>query len=266
MRSSRRTVALLSVVVAIGGCTDATSPDHSSAIATIINREPTPEELAELPPEFAFPTEVYGYRIEGGYLNEGRTAWAHAILDYFATDAINTIEISLFNGGTAIGSPQSVTRRESETLPWRRRSVAAVTVGVPEPCGHRHDAKGSYAIYNTAVIGSLGQMFKWQEKGNGATAHFAQEPCPCDTGSGGGYGGENGEMATNIVPAEVRLECSNPPPSSTGGGSGSSGGGNWYEVTTTTCYGYLHYDSNGNHIHTTVHGCIETKSYFFAAA
>jgi hypothetical protein len=121
-------------------------------------------------------------------------------------------------------------------------------------------------VFNSTVVGP-GQTLRWQTRGNGASASFSQEPCDCHTDLGGGYGGENGEMATNITPTEVRLECSNPPPTSIGGGGGSgSTGGAWYEVTTTTCFGFHHFDADGNLIHSTIHGCVETKSYFFAAA
>jgi hypothetical protein len=265
MYAGRRWVAVFGVVAAIAACTDAVDPGDSVQPLAGLTREPTSEELAELPPEFSFPTRIYDFRIIGGYAESPRMAWADAILDYWATDGYAAITMQLFKGDNPVGPMRSADQGSSETLPGRRTVRAMVSVGVPENCGYRHDATAQATVYNTAISGRAGEMLKWQTKKEGIAKHFFQEACTCQH-TDGGYTGENGEMATNIAPTEVRLECSNPPEATSGGGGGGSGGGRWYEVTTTTCYGFLHLDSNGTVIHETIHGCVQTTSYFFAAA
>jgi hypothetical protein len=239
---------------ALVACADATAPPSIAPLARTEVREPTPEELESLSPEFLIPTSIRKHTIDGGYDNG--TAWVTGKLEYFANWARETVHLQLFRGDATVGPMVAGVQEKTDLLPRLTYLEATVSVGVPANCGYRHNGHATAEIKNRVPATNL-IWLEWAQRAGSVSRNFAQPQCPC-TGSSEG----DGTAATDQLSESVSFECQG----TGGGGDGVTSGGSWVAVTTTTCYGTHYYDSNGRYLHSEIHYCISATSYYFHAA
>lgn len=257
MRLKELCAALLSAA-AVTGCADATRAVAPSDQPAPTYYTPTPEDIAEMPAEYARPATIQDLSVGVGFADD--IATATAILQYYSNYAKVTATIRLLRDGTQLGSPVSSVEAQSDFWPWFRTLSAITFIPVPGQCGHTVHGDGHALVWMQFPV-KLGTWFRWSEH-EATTAGYDHQPrCSnsCASGKTGGSDAENGSALTSQLAAPA-LQC-------TGTGSGDEpwSGGYWIAVRTTTCYGTHYYDSEGRYLHSQIHFCETTTSYYYQA-
>jgi hypothetical protein len=144
--------------------------------------EPTPEELATLPPEFSEESTILAYDVEAGF-SEGDGAFAEASMTYYATNAEQEATVTVRAGSTQIGTKTGRSVRHN-FLPSTRTMHTIIGLPFAGACGHIADAKGQHKAWHQFFV--VGWKFlTWGAKEEPSSNYARQRECEARTPRGG---------------------------------------------------------------------------------
>ena len=203
-------IACAMALLACADASDPTAPGPAPASALpALSTEgtgpaPTPEELAEMPAEFAEAPTIYSHWTDAGFLPAEGRAFARAFMTYLATNATQQVRLSLRFEDRPIAQSDAGAE-EADWFPATRVLFTTAYVGVSGTCGHLADGTSSHRAWHQ-FIGGGWKFFSWGNTGRSSGDSDHQPACP---------------------------EPPPPPPTPPSGGGG--GGGNEYEEGCELC-------------------------------
>src|SRR5688572_22475207 len=140
-----RNIARIACVLSLLACADTDGPVAPASDSTAValeslgasSMEPTPEELAELPPEFQQRPTIISMKTEVGFV-KGDGAWAQGSMDYYGTDAEQEVTLTIYLGDTKVAE-KTAKGVASHFFPTRRSLHTMVALPLSAACGHRAD-------------------------------------------------------------------------------------------------------------------------------
>ncbi len=183
MSSFTRSLPRLACATILLACADSTDPAAPSAARLLDEAphpvfesegtEPSPEELAAMPPEFQANPTLLGYSTDVA-LTDGR-ARASASMRYFATNAKQEVELKLRyeNREIAVATGYG---EDSHFLPFMRTLSTAAALGVSGACGHLADATSVHTAWHQFIAGGW-KFFSWGTTARSSFDDDRQTPC-----------------------------------------------------------------------------------------
>ena len=193
MNSSLRNIARTGCAISLIACADGSSPTaltHESADAPApavisLMMAPTPEELAEMPSEFAIAPSIISARTEVGFA-EGDGAYAQGVMEYFATNAEQDVTLAVRKDGSEIA--RKTTRGVNDDFfPARRSLRTNVAIPLSGSCGHFADGQSAHRAWHKFLVMGW-KLFSWgqdERPSQGDEEQVACPPPPPERDSGG---------------------------------------------------------------------------------
>jgi len=190
-----RHVARLGCAISVLACASErtpTAPPIDVAEETLPNgvslstMAPSPEELAEMPPEFSTAPSIFNPRTIVEFVADG--VFAQGVMDYFATDAEQdvTLALSFDNGEINRTTGKGV---QQDLFPWMRHMRTTITLPVPGECGHSAIGHTQHRAWHKFLVGGW-KFFSWGEHevpSDESAEQPACPPAPPPTPPGGGH-------------------------------------------------------------------------------
>ena len=183
MRRSRMvklvaTLALAATVasIGIGACHDGL-PVEPAPIASpdpLLSTEPTPEQLAAMPPEFQQTTDILEYWLDVGFISE--QAYGSAYMKYLGNYAAITLPLALLKNNTEVASTTGFAEQTSY-LPAVRTLTAVASLGLSGSCGHTVNGSAIFKAHSQFILNK--SWLVWG--GVGRSAHNTKSQPACTT-------------------------------------------------------------------------------------
>ena len=199
MFASARSLARVACAMVLSACADSTDPTAPRAESPndvpALSLEgsgpaPTPEELAEMPSEFATEPSINVYSTDVGFSSQEGRAFAHGYMSYLASDASQDVTLDLRFENDPIGSSNAY-GEQSNWLPWVRTLATTAYIGVSGDCGHLADGRTNHKAWHKFLVGGW-KFMSWGNEARSSADSREQPACPPPppppTGTPGGGG------------------------------------------------------------------------------
>ena len=197
MFASARSFSRLACGMVLLACADTTDPTAPSAVDSAGDPQlfvegggsaPSPEELAEMPSEFAMSPTILDYWTNVGFLPAESRTYGRGFMSYFATNAEQEVDLSLRFENNKVAETVAY-GENSDWLPANRMLFTTAYLGVNGACGHLADATTNHKARHQ-FIGGGWKFFSWGNTGRSSADSAEQPECapppPPPPPSGGG--------------------------------------------------------------------------------
>ena len=198
MSASTRLLARAACAIVLSACADTADPvapraeGPASTVALSVDGtgpEPTPEELAEMPSEFATAPSILSASTSVGFEPDQGRAYAMGYMTYLASDASQDVVLDLRFQNDHIATRQ-VHGEQSDFLPWFRALVTPAHLGVSGTCGHLADGTTNHRAWHKFIVGGW-KFLSWGNDAKPSSDSEEQPGCPPPpppppSGGGGG--------------------------------------------------------------------------------
>lgn len=194
MFASARWFSRLAFGMVLLACADTTDPTAPSAVASAdapqLSTEgggsaPSPEELAEMPSEFASSPAIYDFGTKVEFLPAENRVIAQGTMSYLASHASQNVTLSLRFDNSPIASTEAL-GENSDWLPWFRGLSTTASLGVSGACGHLADGGTIHKAWHQFLVGGW-KFLSWGNEARSSNDSAEQPQCaPSPPPSGGG--------------------------------------------------------------------------------
>jgi hypothetical protein len=175
---SRIACGLLALACADG--TDPTAPGAASTDAPQLATEgetgPTEADFASMPAEFRTAASIYAYSTDVGFNPAAQRAYAVGHMTYLATNATQSVNLSLRFDDRVIASNEAV-GENSDWLPAARVLYTTAYVGVSGACGHLAEATTTHRAWHQFLVGGW-KFLSWSN--NARSSYDSEEQSACE--------------------------------------------------------------------------------------
>ena len=162
--------------VGIAGCHDGlpVEPVPVSPPDPVLSMEPTPDQLAAMPPEFQQTAQIIEHWLDVGFI--GDEAYGYAYLKYLGNYASITLPLTLLRNGAEVSNTTGFSEQTS-FLPAIRTLNAVASLGTFADCGHMVNGSAIYKVHNQFFLNK--SWLVWGTVGNSDHSSKSQPACNC---------------------------------------------------------------------------------------